>query len=100
MHCVKHTIDYDADGECPCCILEKKLETKYKYPVAESCPIIHEDNDIQIYLNNSREVFIEHKKTGVTMRLNAQQKGLQFTAFGYRVDPVPIGGGIGWNIHI
>jgi len=27
MHCVKHVLDYDADSDCPCCILEQKVAT-------------------------------------------------------------------------
>jgi len=72
---------------------------EYKYPEQESCPIVHEDRDIQIYTNSCGEVFVEHKATKVVMRISAEQKGIQFTAFGHRVDPVPVGGGIGWRVH-
>ena len=25
MHCVKHSIDYDCDADCPCCTLEARI---------------------------------------------------------------------------
>ncbi|MDP3992825.1 MAG: hypothetical protein Q8Q05_01260 [bacterium] len=62
---------------------------------------IYEDGKLRIYKNPASEIFIEDKRTGVTMRLKSYPHldgGLQFTTEG-RVDPISVVPNvIGWRV--
>lgn len=68
----------------------------------ENFPIVYEDERVQIFLNSSREIFIERKDKSkgqkVEMRINAVTDGLEFTTDS-RVDPVRVSNTIGWKLH-
>ena len=64
---------------------------------SEGFPILFEDGRVRVYTNQSREIFVENVQSGVTMRINPDGDGLQFTTQ-ERVEPTLVHGMIGWRV--
>ncbi len=70
------------------------------YRPSDSSSIIGETSEVLIYKNPCDEIFIQDKKSGTTIRLNAcpdLNGGLQFTSDG-RVEPFRVSNMIGYRI--
>lgn len=70
---------------------------KYRHE-SVSFPIHFEGENLRVFTNPSKEVFIENTVSGVTMRLNANGGFIEFTSQTELVQPINVNGMIGWRI--
>lgn len=67
-------------------------ETKYRYPESEQFPILLETFHVLVYENSVGEIFIENKRTGVTMRITPSHNDMTVTAAEGRLVPTSVNG--------